>query len=358
MRITRLTIQNFRILGDIDLALAPSVNWFFGVNGAGKTSLLEALHVLARGRSFRSGLISPLIGPIGERFQVIARGLDNAGRNRILGASRESGRWEGRIDGQNAPRVAEFARALPLVLIEPGSHALIEGGPVERRRYLDWALFHVEHDYLDWWRRHARQLQQRNAALRSGESETVLDTFEHALVESAGALHEARARVATELEGQAKALKASLGIRLGDLELVYRPGWPRDTTLVDALKAARFQDRERGYTRHGPHRAELIPLIDGAPAAKRLSRGQQKLLSLILLLSQHSVLAESTGVEPLLLLDDPVSELDADHLQRLWGWLDGRQGQTWVTALTPPKVGLGEDSMMFHVEQGRVQALG
>lgn len=356
MRITRLQIQNLRILDAVDIEPAPGISWFYGANGAGKTSLLEALYVLAKGRSFRSGLIAPLIGPAQGKFHVVARTLDQAGRACVLGAARAAGEWQGRIDGQTVQRVADFARLLPLVLIEPGSHALIEGGPAERRQYLDWALFHVKHDYLEHWRKHARQLRQRNAALRDGAKAAVLDSFEEALVASALELHQSRTDLVTRLNESLEPLKASLGIRLGSLSLVYRPGWPQDTELASALKSARQQDRERGHTRHGPHRAELVPQVDGEPAGRRLSRGQQKLLSLLLLLAQHAILAETLGEEPLLLLDDPVSELDAEHLERLWQWVSRRVGQTWVTALTPPDQVMSDGSAMFHVEHGVVGA--
>lgn len=358
MRITRLQIQNFRILDAVDIEPAPGINWFFGANGAGKTSLVEAVYVLAKGRSFRSGLIAPLVGPASEQFHVVTRITERAGRARALGTARGTGGWQGRIDGQSTQRVAEFARRLPLVLIEPGSHALIEGGPSERRQYLDWTLFHVEHDYLDRWRRHARQLRQRNAALRDGAKSAVLDTFEQALVSSAQELHDAREGLVARLNTLLEPLKTSLGVRLGELSLIYRPGWPQDTELASALRSARQQDRERGHTRHGPHRAELVPLVDGEPAGRRLSRGQQKLLSLLLLLAQHGILAETARDEPLLLLDDPVSELDAEHLEQLWQWVGGRGGQIWVTALAPPNQALSEGSAVFHVEHGVVEHRG
>lgn len=356
MRVARLQIRNFRILEQVDISLAHGVNWFFGANGAGKTSILEALHVLAKGRSFRGGHSAALIGNHEPQLQVVAWPTRDHGEGiETLGVERRTDGWQGRIAGQDVQRVADFARRLPLVLFEPGSHALVEGGPGERRQYLDWTLFHVEHQYLDRWRRHARQIRQRNAALRSGGDADLLDTFEAALVESAGALHRSRLNLVERLNYLLEPIRRRLGIRLDELAVVYRPGWPQDQDLASALRAARRQDRERGHTRYGPHRADLVLMVGAAPATRRLSRGQQKLYSLALLLAQHTVLAEALGFEPLLLLDDPVSELDAAHLEKLWAWVSERSGQTWVTSLARPASFSETRAAMFHVEHGRVE---
>ena len=146
-------------------------------------------------------------------------------------------------------------------------------------------------------------------------------------------------------------LRGGIEIRLEDLHLAYRPGWPVEQDYTACLSAQREADRERGFTRHGPHRADLQLRIRDRLVNDRLSRGQQKLVSLLLLLGQHTLLTAESGTHPLLLLDDPVSELDAAHLTSLLEWVAGLPGQTWITAVDPPAAP-ASGAALFHVEQG------
>lgn len=350
MSLDRLTIRGFRNLDSVELAPAAGVNWFQGPNGAGKTSVLEAIHVLARGRSFRASRIAGVIGREKRALTVAARRGDTGNR---LGVERDTEGWRGRIDGRDSQRISEFAALLPLVLIEPGSHELIDGGPERRRQYLDWQLFHVEHDYLVSWQRYARLLRQRNAALKAGAADRVLDALEPELLRGAEAIGRSRSALVDRLAGFVRAAEKALALRLpGPVSLRYRPGHPAEATLADALSASRDRDRERGFTQHGPHRAELV-VSSGERAAAEASRGQQKLVAIALLLAQYRLLVQAQPLEPLLLVDDPVSELDDEHLGSLLGWLAGQPAQSWVTATVSPPVA----ARVFHVEQGQIASV-
>lgn len=361
MSIDRLTLRGVRNLEPLELAPAAGVNWFFGANGAGKTSILEAIVVLARGRSFRAGHLRSVIQHQAGALSVVARLADSG---LTLGVERRHDSWRGRIAGQDSQRVSEFARALPLVLIEPESHLLIAGGPDHRRRYLDWLLFHVEHDYLPSWRRYSRLLRQRNAALRQGADDRVISALEVPMAQAARPLNELRAQAVSRLVKNTMTLNDALGFRLpGVLELNYRPGHPSELDLEAVLADSRERERERGFTVYGPHRAELGIRIGGHAAASELSRGQQKLLAVLLLLSHLQELATASagpverhavrniGAQPMLLLDDPQSELDAEHLACLLEWLEEQHFQSWVTSTSPWKGA----QRLFHVEHGRVR---
>ncbi len=356
--IQRLQVRNFRILEAVDFRPGPRINWFRGQNGAGKTSLLEALAVLGRGRSFRSTRIAGLIRSGESALQVVAHGQFGEGGVEVLGVERGAESWTGRIAGAAAIRVSEFARRLPLVVVEPGSHALVDGGPDERRRYLDWTMFHVEHDYLGHWRGFVRALRQRNAALRTRQPEHVVRSLDGPLVRHALALDSHRRRLVDSLSSRVQSVIETVGLRLPSLTLSYRQGWARHQDYAAALDEGWDTDRDRGFTGRGPQRGDLEIRADGAPAGGRLSRGQQKLVSLALLLAQHEILESALGRPPLLLLDDPVSELDADHLDRLMQWVQRGSGQVFVTAVSDPRdLGLeAAVSGVFHVEHGRVVA--
>lgn len=347
MSLAHLSIRGVRNLEPLELAPGPGLNWFQGPNGAGKTSILEAIFLLARGRSFRSARIGRVIQNGVPALTVVARRGDSDHR---LGVERNAEGWRGRIDGRDCQRISEFAALLPLTLIEPGSHALIDGGPDRRRQFLDWQLFHVEHGYLAAWQRFARLLKQRNAALKSQAPDAVLDALEPEFLRAAEVIGRARRALVGRLSGHVERVEGELGFRLpGPLSLRYRSGHAADSGLAEMLRDQRDRDRERGFTLQGPHRAELVLSCEKRAAAE-MSRGQQKLIAVVLLLAQYRLLADGQSLAPLLLVDDPVSELDAPHLDALLTWLGRESVQSWITATRESPVA----ARMFHVEQGWV----
>jgi DNA replication and repair protein RecF len=348
LALTRLTLEGVRNLAPVSLEPASGLNWLHGENGAGKTSVLEAIHLLGRGRSFRTARPASVIQHDARTLRVVGHCADGT----VLGIERSGDHWRGRIGGKDCRRISEFAEVLPMVLCEPDSHRLIDGGPDRRRQYLDWTLFHVEPRYLEAWQRYARLLRQRNAALKSGAGTAVLDALDAPMVPAARVLDELRRGQVIHLAGHSSALLEALGVRLpGVIDLRYRPGYPADLSLADALKAQRESDRERGFTQRGPHRADLVIRVNQQPAALELSRGQQKLLALALLLAQLIVLDSGSGPAPVLLLDDPVSELDRSHLDTVLGWVQAQSFQTWITATEPPSL----PCRVFHVEHGSIR---
>lgn len=350
MQITELLVENFRNLERVELRPGPRVNWLVGSNGAGKTSVLEAIHVLARGRSFRASAVSPMVRDGASAFRVFARTHEPEHR---LGVERSASDWTGRIDEKPCKRMSAFARRAPLVLIDPENHALIEGRPTLRRSFLDWGLFHVEQSFLEDWRRYSRLLRQRNAALRTGADDAMLDALEAPMAEAAERLDAARASYAARLAGAVHELENELNFELAPLRLDYRPPCAGVAHYRNQWAQTRTRDREHGFTRDGPQRADLAIRIGERLAAPRLSRGQMKLAALLLKLGQMR-LGSKEAHKPLMLLDDPVSELDETHLSRLLDWVVTQPNQSWITAVdAAPSL----ESTMFHVEQGKIRAV-
>ena len=349
MPLSRLRIESFRCLTHVELALDPEQNYFFGANGAGKTSLLEAVHVLGRGRSFRLRQNKRLIQYDAQGFSVFGEVL-TGGRSHRLGISVDSGGRQLRLDGQNGPAMTALARVLPVYVIEPSVHFLIEGGPGERRRFLDWGVFHVEQGYIAAWRRYRRVLGQRNAALRAGQHPR---SWDKVLTAAGMQVTEARERYVGELRQALAGLGEAL---LGKpLEVNYRPGWRADTTLEDALKKSRLRDEQTGATQVGPHRAELEIKLGVRGVREEISRGQQKLAAAALVLAQVRVLAGSQGHGGTLLVDDPAAELDETALGALLSVLDALPAQRIITGLTETSLAGSKSPAKFHVEQGRVR---
>jgi len=223
-----------------------------------------------------------------------------------------------------------------------------------RRQYLDWLLFHVEPNYLPVWQRYQKMLRQRNAALKTGASNELLDALDAPLVAAGEVINDMRAERTSELSVATEQLHQTLGLRLpGAIQMVYRRGHAAEQSLAEALTEARQKDQESGFTRAGPHRADLVLRFDGYPAAQESSRGQQKLLATLLLLAKWQFLVAQPEHPPVLLLDDPVSELDQAHLSQVMEWLEGQQKQVWVTSTEPTKQAV----KMFHVEQGEIRSV-
>ena len=354
MSLAELTVENLRCLEKAELELASGTNLVFGANGAGKTSVLEAIFLLGRGRSFRTRLNERLIRH-GEAHSrtiglVHAQPLNHRLGVEVRRGGAGKGGTSGRVDGADARSLADLAVAFPVQAMDPDAHKLIEESSTRRRRWLDWAVFHVAQNFTTLWGRYQRALLQRNAALRSGRSE--YRAWDPELARDGEAMTQARERVVTALHpywsdvaGELTGLEITLG---------FQPGWDREASLADALLATAARDQERRSTQIGPHRADIVLRVKGKPAREVLSRGQQKLAAVALNLCQLEYLKAEFGLRPTLLLDDPSAELDRERLGRFIGRVRALETQTIVAVLDRDTPLFGTPERVFHVEQGRV----
>jgi DNA replication and repair protein RecF len=256
------------------------------------------------------------------------------------------------IDGDKPSSLAELALQLPVQIIDPEVHHLIDEGPSRRRRFLDWGVFHVEQSFVGHWQRYQQVLKQRNAALKAHQPRSVVSVWDSDLVRSGELLSAARARYVTTLSPRAEAIGRNL---LGmDLSLSYRSGWPKEQTMAEALQQSWTHDQEAGATQIGPHRAELAIRLDGAAVKDRISRGQQKLLAAALLIAQVKLFPEGSPVQPSLLLDDPAAELDHDRLGGLIREVSSQSVQLVVTTLHGEFSAFGEPGRRLQMSGGQI----
>lgn len=354
MAITGLEICDLRCIESARLELHPERNLIFGANGAGKTSVLEAAHVLGRGHSFRVRDNRRLVRSGAEGFLVrCERTGDEYGQQ--LGVSYRRGSLDVRIDGDPGSKATELAQRLPVEVIDPASHRLIDGGPGERRRFVDWALFHVEQGYVPLWRAFRRVLVQRNEALRGGVSEAELSVWDEGLIAAAAQLNALRGQFVDRW----KLRVAEISERLlgAPVAVEYRAGIGRHDSLAAALQAGRERERERGLTLCGPHRSDLYVQFSSGSARELASRGQQKLVAATFVLARLADRVAQGGAGGLLLVDDPVAELDPESLGRLVGELAALPVQMLVTSIAQEGLHALAAGQTFHVKQGVIESL-
>jgi len=263
-----------------------------------------------------------------------------------------------KIQGEFTRTLAELSEALPVQIIDPGVHKLVEDSAYRRRRWMDWATFHVEHGFVEVWAAYTRTLRQRNAALKpSAASNSAmaaqLDAWDIELAQLGEKVALARRQMLDRLRSHwQETVRVLSGL---ELDLGYFQGWARDTPLADALRQSRERDLARGSTHAGPHRGDVVLKLDGKLARDTLSRGQQKLVAVSMIVAQLRLLVSILPEPPTLLLDDPAAELDPDRLSRFIGQVEPLGCQLVLTALTAGQHPFGNPDRMFHVEHGRVR---
>jgi DNA replication and repair protein RecF len=352
IRLFRAT--HFRCLESVELVLGPRFNLISGANASGKTSLLEALAYLGRGKSFRGASTATLTQHGKEDFVLFGEVERLQGKINVGVRNGREG-LEVRIGGESASGAAALAEALPLQVIDPEVHNLIAGGPELRRRFLDWVAFHVEHDHLMIWRRFRRALKQRNAALKARSSEAAIRSWNAEFLDLAGQLDDLRRRV---LELTTDSLEEHGQVLLEtDLSFEYQQGWSREKSLEAALESGIERDLQMGSTQVGPHRADIKISYDERQARKLVSRGQQKLLASAMILAATETAQAALEKPLLLLLDDPAAELDGDSIARLMAAVAALGCQVVATSLDAEALVFPEEPVMFHVEQGVVAAV-
>lgn len=352
MKINTIQIENLRNLASVSFQPDPVLNFIIGNNGAGKTSILESIIVLSRGRSFRTAQTSELVGPVKSTFSVFTETESEGGKKDRLGLERSGKHWKARKNGKDLAQISQLTRSLPLVLMEPNSHLLVNGAPDVRRRFLDWGVFHVEHGFLEVWRRFSKTLRQRNAALRQGRID-VVESIDEILAPLGSKLSQLRSVYSNTISKETAAIVSELSEGLSDITLEYQNGWGSGP-FCEALSKWRERDLERGSTSQGPHRADLILMKGSVFARSVLSRGEQKILSAALLLAQAGFL-KSRGESPVILLDDLASEFDRFHFKKVLAKFLAVAGQVWVTGTVKPEY--SGPCSTWNVEHGNVHEM-
>jgi DNA replication and repair protein RecF len=361
VRLTSLQLRNYRNYSRLDLEPGSRLNVFLGANGQGKTNLLESVALLALSTSPRARRDSELVGPLAPEARVGALVESGERRAEIRISIRVEGeRARRRIEVDGQPRRAvDLPGLFRVTLFWPDDLNLVKAGPEHRRRLLNEMLVQVRQGYARALSRYGRVLEQRNSLLKqvaAGDQPAgALDVWDLELARLGAELVEARAGV---VEGLAAAAAAGHAAISGGevLDLTYA-GPPDD--LLAALQRVRGDDLRRGSTTVGPHRDDVVIRLDGRDARAFASQGQQRTAVVSIKLAEASLMAEMTGERPVLLLDDVLSELDAERRRSLLERL-GEPGQVIITSVEAdpfPDAVIGR-SVVSCIEHGAVKSCG
>ena len=358
MHITRLNIERVRNLKAVALQELQPFNVFYGPNGSGQTSILEAIHLLATGRSFRTHIPKNYIQNETANAIVFAQSAtEKIGMQKLL-----SGEQLIKVNGDHIATQGQLAKLLPLQHIDPQSTDIIDHGAKPRRQLIDWLMFHVEPEFYHAWQYYSRALKQRNSLLKSRRNISLneLESWNKMLGEYGEMLHSQRSGIFEQwkvyFEQDLKHLLPDV-----ELQLEYSPGFHTELGLLNDLTVHHQKDVDRRYTEYGPHRADLRLKTTLGDADVVLSRGQKKLLIMALKLSQIAML-HACNKETVVLLDDLTAELDLTAQRRLIERLSQLGSQVFITTLEHESVkkhlhDLSIFYQLFNVENGQVQVV-
>lgn len=359
MKLTRLMISDVRNIRQASLSNLSDINILFGENGAGKTSVLEAVHTLSTGKSFRSHKLKSLINYNATKFSVFGALNNNRGDLYSIGVERSHlAPANIRLNQNSLSSIAELAVFLPVQSIYSDTFDLLLGGPSERRRFLDWGVFHVEHAFINVWRTAQKCLKHRNALLKSGKiNSDEFSIWTESYVDSCNQINDYRELYFEKFLPIFYEYIEKLG-GIDDLNVSYYRGWDKEQALSEVLEQGLLREQQFGYTIAGAHKADLRFKIGKYLVADTLSRGQQKLVVTALKLAQGKLLNNLSSKQCVYLIDDLPSEFDFKHRKLFCHHLAELRAQVFITCVDPKDL---KDcwpnqiqAKMFHVEHGNI----
>ncbi len=353
-----MTIESLQIkdLRNIEIAiLKPSgyLNVITGKNASGKSSLLEAIHLLFLSRSFRSSRAEHIIKNGKLKLQIVSK-IKQAENIRTLGIERDKRNTLIKYAGEKINSAAKLATIQPIVLLTPENHQLILGGPIKRRKLIDWLLFHVKQDYYQHWQTYYKILKQRNVLLRKRRSINELLGWDEKLIQSAEVIDQQRKKVIDQFDSTFQ--RELTKYCEFPVTLMYENGWG-EGEFRETIETCREKDFVAGYTRRGPHRSDLLIKTNKQFAAQVLSRGQTKLLATALEITKILLLKQLVAKKAILLVDDLPAELDSERKESMIEMLSSIQTQQFITATEKNLIPAGfiQKAKLFHVEHGNFQ---
>lgn len=355
MSLLRLDVYQVRNILKQTLIPSPAINFLVGQNASGKSSLLEAIYILGRAKSFRSAAIKSVITTGYEDLIVSAQTVQPGGNQLHLGIKLDGKQFEIRINQQARQKRSDLAYALPLQLIHPKSYELLDAGPQLRREFLDWGVFNHDPGFLTAWRRFKKALSQRNSLLKTRQT-GLIHVWDKEIVNYGTIVNICRVKYLEHFKPVFLSI-AQRFLTIDEVDIGFVPGWDFERPLEQVLAQELEKDLRYGFTHSGPHRADFQLKVKQRLAKDFVSRGQTKLLVLSLKLAQVQMLANVNNTIGCILIDDFAAELDLANRAKLLDYVDSLGCQVFITATE--RADLGDINQlknykMFHVEHGRI----
>lgn len=353
MFLNKLNVHNIRCIKSLSLDFTKSVNIFHGTNGAGKTSLLESIYFLSTGKSFRKGGFKSLLKSGEKSFTVY--GKSNCNHSYSVSRSIQ-GEWSAKINLQRIKKHSEITSKFKVISIDPEVYRLIDFGPQARRSFLDWYVFHVEHQYLSLWKNVNKALKQLNSLYKQKKISDELKHWEIKFSELSESLDCLRIKYFELLNPVLKEMMDRFQPELDSLKIDYKKGWSDTMSLQEQLVKERERSFKYGLLQSGPHKMDLKVSVNNIPASQSLSRGQKKILSILFYLSYYEVLLKNTNTIPILCLDDLDAELDDKRISLLSEYIKKSPSQVFISTVQVQKIEqFFPNAEMFHVKQGEIK---
>lgn len=340
MYLKELHLLNFRNYSDADLAFTQQAVVFSGLNGAGKTNLLDAIHYLSFCKSFLNPVDSQNIHS-GEAFFVVQGLFHREGQDEQIYCGVKKGQKKiFKKNGKDYDRLANHIGLIPLVVISPQDISLISEGSDERRRFADAVISQYDKPYLDHLIRYNKIIQQRNAYLRQGNPDWgMLEVFDQQLIPDAMPIFEARRNFMENLKPLFQKYYRMISGEREEVTLEYQSRM-RDSSLQDLLTESRQKDSILQYTTVGPHKDDFEMMLNGFPLRKYASQGQQKSFLISIKLAEFDLIHTLKGIKPIILLDDIFEKLDEQRISSLISLVSQRHfGQLFITDAHPERAG-------------------
>ena len=359
MKLDKVQLTDFRNITSATLIPSRSLTLISGKNGSGKSSLIESLYYLGYGRSFRTTKHTSAIKHETAQFSIFAKCIDDAGKETNVGLRRgRDDSFTCAINGNHSHRLTDLVSLIPMQLFTPQSTDLIIGSPGERRRFIDWGLFHVEHDFNILFQTYQKLLKNRNALLKQQANLRAPENqyWEQQLVIAGESLNSKRKAYVERLQPLFNAICSEF-LPEFSVEISYYKGWEKEASLKESLDKKCEYDLRVGYTSSGPHKSDLRFKVDGSIAQELLSRGQLRMAVAALQLAQTKLFQIESSRKSIFLLDDVGAELDIEKRERFIDGLLAMDTQLFVTAIEREQlefIDKYKDKKMFHVEHGHV----
>ena len=320
MILEKLTILNYKNIGEVTLDFSPKVNCFIGHNGVGKTNVLDAIHYLSFCRSSISNTDSQVIRHGEEFFMLEGRYATDEGEPEIVYCGMKRGtKKHFKRNGKEYRRLSEHIGLIPIVMVAPADNMIIDGQSEERRRLMDMVISQFDHAYIDHLSRYTKALQQRNSLLRQDEEPdaSLLDVLEDQMGYEGECVFAAREAFVNELIPVFQRYYEAISGGREEVGISYESHCRRGP-LCEVIRRDRFKDRAVGYSLHGVHRDDLLFTLGSHQMKREGSQGQNKTFAVALKLAQFDFLKRTASrTTPLLLLDDIFDKLDSDRVERI-----------------------------------------